>query len=69
MRRIWSFILALSLVCFMALSAMADESMGKGMFKGQWAWVGNVVGVVILLGFFCFVWKQKKGYWPWQKKG
>ena len=67
MRRIWSFITALLMVGLMATIALAEES-GKGLFRGQWSWVGNVVGILILAGFVCFIFKQKKGYWPWQKK-
>jgi len=34
-----------------------------------WAQLLKIIGgVVIVAGFFSFVYKQKRGYWPWQKR-
>jgi len=80
MRRIWRLLrmfqvlfVALMLAGVMAAVGYAAENesavqAGKGLFRGQWSWVGNVVGIMVLLGLGCFIFKQKKGYWPWQKK-
>ena len=80
MRRIWSLLrmfqvlfVALMVAGVMAAVGYAAENesavqAGKGFFRGQWSWVGNVVGIMVLLGLGCFIFKQKKGYWPWQKK-
>lgn len=81
MRRIWNvlrilhtLVLTLFYLGVMAVIGWAGENeavaqTGKGLFRGQWSWVGNVVGIMVLLGLGCFIFKQKKGYWPWQKKG
>ncbi|HUM44346.1 MAG TPA: hypothetical protein PKI14_15485 [Fervidobacterium sp.] len=40
------------------------------IFEGSW-WeqlFKAVGGVLVIIGFFSFIYKQKKGCWPWQKK-
>lgn len=40
------------------------------IFAGPW-WaqlLKAVGGIVVIIGFFSFIYKQKKGNWPWQKR-
>lgn len=40
------------------------------IFEGPW-WVQVLKatgGVLVIIGFLSFIYKQKKGSWPWQKR-
>lgn len=40
------------------------------IFEGAW-WaqmLKAIGGLLIIAGFLSFVFKKKKGYWPWDKK-
>jgi len=40
------------------------------IFEGPW-WAQLLKaagGILVIIGFFGVVYKQKKGCWPWQKK-
>ncbi len=39
------------------------------IFEGPW-WaqlLKAMGGVLVVLGFLSFVYRQKKGFWPWQR--
>jgi len=40
------------------------------IFVGPW-WaqlLKAIGGVLVIVGFLSFVFKKKKGFWPWEKK-